>query len=304
MNKKKSAIKSTGERLVPKLDRGKAYFYEHLSRYLFASQLTKGKVVLDAGCGTGYGSFILSEYGKAKRVYGIDITPEAINYAQQNYSLKNINYLLDDVEELKHFPNHSLEVIVCFEVIEHLQMVDELLQQSKRVLKEDGFFVVSTPNKHTSPKGNPFHKNEIYPKDFLRLLKSYYKEVDLYQEGFEFSHVIKKDRQLEVSLEEDFIKDSYLGFLPPGDIANSEFVLAVCSDYPIPSLQPVLMNSRYVSGFDLRRGFVSLTEQFNLMEFKINALQQELAAVQASKFFKIRGVYHKIRRWVLSDKKQ
>jgi len=64
------------------------------------------------------------------------------------------------------------------------------------------------------------------------------------------------------------------------------------------------MNSRYVSGFDLRRGFVSLTEQFNLMEFKINALQQELAAVQASKFFKIRGVYHKIRRWVLSDKKQ
>ena len=38
--------------------------------------------------------------------------------------------------------------------------------------------------------------------------------------------------------------------------------------------------------------------------YKINAMQQELAAVQASKFFKIRVVYHKIRRWVLSDKKQ
>ena len=70
--KQKTRLKPSEERLMPKYGVGYAYFYEHLARYFFASQFVKDKVVLDAGCGVGYGSYILVKYDKAKKVYAID----------------------------------------------------------------------------------------------------------------------------------------------------------------------------------------------------------------------------------------
>mgnify|MGYP003623051184 CR=1 FL=1 len=64
----------TGERLIPgEVDID--LLNEHMARYNFAARLTRGKRVLDAGCGTGYGSLELARM--AARVTGIDIAPEA-----------------------------------------------------------------------------------------------------------------------------------------------------------------------------------------------------------------------------------
>ena len=59
------------ERVLPNDERTKFLFQEHTIRYLFASQFTVSKTVLDAACGSGYGSAILSESG-ATKVVGID----------------------------------------------------------------------------------------------------------------------------------------------------------------------------------------------------------------------------------------
>ena len=75
-------MKVTGERFVP----GKMFKHseiEHMHRYTAVAPLLKGKVVLDAACGTGYGSNMLAR--EAERVCGIDISQEAIAYANENF---------------------------------------------------------------------------------------------------------------------------------------------------------------------------------------------------------------------------
>ena len=86
-------VKFTGERLIPNLPELTFLYQEHIVRYLFASQFVRSKVVLDAACGTGYGSSLLLDKG-AKKVIGVDISKDAIDYCNQNYKKENLEYLL------------------------------------------------------------------------------------------------------------------------------------------------------------------------------------------------------------------
>ena len=73
-------MKFTGERVVEGLTPRRIWL-DHIERYKFSNQYVDGKIVLDISCGTGYGSKILYEAG-AYKVIGIDISNEAINFAQ------------------------------------------------------------------------------------------------------------------------------------------------------------------------------------------------------------------------------
>ena len=98
----------TGERLVP----GKVDLeleVEHMNRYIFASDLVKDKKVLDAACGTGYGTALLAQ--TAQKVCGIDISEEAISYAKSNYSAKNVDFTVANIEKLP-FENDFFDVVV------------------------------------------------------------------------------------------------------------------------------------------------------------------------------------------------
>ena len=68
----------TGERFLPQECRGEMAA-EHYQRYRLAAQLVKGKKVLDAACGEGYGSSLLAE--EAEEVTGLDIDKEAVENA-------------------------------------------------------------------------------------------------------------------------------------------------------------------------------------------------------------------------------
>jgi len=76
-------------------------FAHHIARYEFCSQFVKGKKVLDAACGVGYGSYYLKRFGNADIIYGIDISKESINGAIGyfgNYT-NNLIYLIHNVEK-------------------------------------------------------------------------------------------------------------------------------------------------------------------------------------------------------------
>ncbi len=110
----------------------------HIERYQFAQQFLKPDwIVLDAACGSGYGSEILSK--KAKKVIGIDINQEAINYAQNHYSQPNITYLVGDLNQNLNFPDEYFDAIISFETIEHVRNQHLLLAEFKRVLKKEVF---------------------------------------------------------------------------------------------------------------------------------------------------------------------
>lgn len=174
----------TGERVVPgqvEID----LWNEHVARYAFAARLAKGRIVLDVGSGTGYGTAELARH--ASRCIGVDAAPQAIVHAQQNYKLANVGWALANATDVP-FRDGSFDLIVCFEVIEHLREWPHLLQEAKRVLSSHGQFVVSTPNrsfyaetrKLTGP--NPFHVHEFDYEEFATALRKVFPHVSMFLE--------------------------------------------------------------------------------------------------------------------------
>ena len=73
---------------------------KHLIRYNFANLFVKEKSdVLDAACGVGYGSNILSK--KAKSIIGVDYSKSAIKFAKQNHNKKNIKFYESNILKFK-----------------------------------------------------------------------------------------------------------------------------------------------------------------------------------------------------------
>lgn len=170
----------TGERIVPgRVDAD--LLNEHVCRYRFARLLVEDKVVLDVGSGVGYGSKILAE--KASSVLAVDVSEEAVRYTGRKYAAKNIERVVGDGQELP-LADDSVDAVVSFELIEHLQGQRDHLLELDRVLKPDGFTVVSTPNRvfysQESNQANPFHTHEFDFREFLAFLKSVFGSVRIY----------------------------------------------------------------------------------------------------------------------------
>jgi len=116
--------------------------FEHLQRYKYAiAKIGSGKKVLDLGCGTGYGSFLI--YQNHNEVVGIDISQKAINYAKKKY--KGPTYLICSAENLP-FNNEVFDAVIAFEIIEHVSDPQKVINEIKRVLKNDGQLFISSPN--------------------------------------------------------------------------------------------------------------------------------------------------------------
>jgi SAM-dependent methyltransferase len=175
----------TGERIIPgQVDVD--LLNEHMARYTFAARLARGKRVLDAGCGAGYGSAELAQ--AADSVVGVDRAAEAIGFARANYGLPNLRFEQASCEALPH-PGGSFDLVVAFEVIEHLDNWREFLLEARRVLAPAGQLVISTPNKlyYTESRGptgaNPFHVHEFDFEEFQSELHGVFAHVSMYLEN-------------------------------------------------------------------------------------------------------------------------
>jgi len=175
----------TGERLIPgQVDVD--LLNEHLARYAFAARLARGKRVLDAGCGAGYGSAELA--AQADWVAGADLAAEALDFARANYRLPNLAFEQASCGRLPH-PDACFDLVVAFEVIEHLEAWREFLIEARRVLAPGGQFIVSTPNKlyYTESRGphgaNPFHVHEFDFAEFRAALEAVFPHVALFLEN-------------------------------------------------------------------------------------------------------------------------
>ena len=111
------SIEFTGERVVPghvDVD----LWNEHYARYAFATRYCKDKRVLDAGCGAGYGSNAIS--AEALGVIGIDLSQDAVTYANTHYTSASLHWAQSSCTQIP-FASGSFDVVLAFEVIEHLQ---------------------------------------------------------------------------------------------------------------------------------------------------------------------------------------
>lgn len=173
---------------VPIFDPGRAEF--HLSRYRFAAGYVAGKEVVDIACGTGYGSRLLAESGPAARVTGIDICPEAIAYARSRHSLANTDYLTGSVISIP-LPDCSVDVVVSFETIEHVDEDVEAISEYARILRPGGWLICSTPNGWPLEIA-PHHKKVFDRESFRQLLEREFHQLQLFNQNsgtsFAYNH--------------------------------------------------------------------------------------------------------------------
>jgi SAM-dependent methyltransferase len=151
----------------------------HLKRYEFARPHCTGKDVLDAGCGVGYGSAFLAE--SARRVVGVDLSPDAIGYARERYGGPNVEFAVGDLLALDKAAG-EFDVVCAFEVIEHLPEPQRFVAEARRVLRQDGVLVLSTP-RADYPGGrpeNPYHEREFTAGELERLLSASFGRVEVY----------------------------------------------------------------------------------------------------------------------------
>ena len=158
---------------------------DHLARYAFAAHWVAGRRVLDLCCGVGYGSNLLSAAG-ARKVFGVDISPEAIDYAKRRYQSAGAEFICGDAS--RPLPVSHIEVVTCFEGIEHVQEPDKTLATIVAALTPDGIALISSPNGAHYPggfSGNPYHVMEYTRDEFASLLERFFVDVEMY---FQWDH--------------------------------------------------------------------------------------------------------------------
>jgi ubiquinone/menaquinone biosynthesis C-methylase UbiE len=160
----------TGERFLP--NEAGEMWAEHWHRYHAIQHLVADKRVLDVACGEGYGSALLSRVASA--VSGVDISNEAITHATAEYlTQKNLKFIEASCTQLP-FADHSFDVVVSFETIEHITEHDAFLDEIKRVLTVDGLLIISSPNKaeYSDARNfqNEFHVKELYRDELAALI--------------------------------------------------------------------------------------------------------------------------------------
>lgn len=188
----------TGERFLPDCER--EIWYEHFHRYTMALGFAEGKHVLDAACGEGYGSHVLAQ--KANSVVGVDVSESAINHAQKNYQQANLQFVKSNVLNMK-FKDHSFDLVVSFETLEHLVEHDQLMAEFKRVLKPDGMLLISTPDKkeYSDKTGfdNEYHHKELYQHEFAELINNSFEYSQWYGQKLMFNSSIWRLHETEGS---------------------------------------------------------------------------------------------------------
>jgi ubiquinone/menaquinone biosynthesis C-methylase UbiE len=182
----------TTERLIAEdqqADReGYLLYLIHVATYKHCIPFVAGKKVLDYGCGSGYGTALISEH--SMDVIGVDISAEAINYAESHFEAPNLRYLQIEPAEVAPLPfaDSSFDVILSFQVIEHVQDVSAYLREIDRVLAPGGTAIIATPDRSTrlfsfQKPWNIWHLREYTGEQLRHTLSKHFSNVTVLKTG-------------------------------------------------------------------------------------------------------------------------
>jgi SAM-dependent methyltransferase len=160
----------TGERTIPDLEIENYWFRRHQVVYQRLAPRCAGREVLEAGCGEGYGADLIADV--ARRVVAVDYDASAVAHVRGRYP--RVEVMQANLAELP-LPDASVDVVVNFQVIEHLWDQPQFVAECARVLRPAGLLMMSTPNRITFSPGrdtpiNPFHTRELNAAELTELL--------------------------------------------------------------------------------------------------------------------------------------
>lgn len=282
---------------------------ELLARHIFAEPLVQGRVVLDAGCGTGYGSHYLAAKG-AHFVVGVDLSREAIEYSRSRYQGRNLAFMVSDGLHLP-FGQGIFDIVVAFEVVERLRDYDRYLSEVERVLAPDGVYIASTRNKrHHSPDKDsaykPRHLKKFYPQELEDLLWRHFSGVKILGQDFVHGFLIfhEETKGAEAQIARDPLCPN------PWDLNEAKDLILVCTK-DSGALETLLARGHARGAMRgpfifLRRPFVNdATEavpQLPKLQEELLALRQLVEGYRQGRFIRTMEKIHDIRTKWLSPK--
>lgn len=238
---------ATPERFDPATMHGEIIEAEHLARYRWVSPLAADRRVLDAGCGTAYGSLLLAEAG-ALEVTGVDRASDVLDAVREKLPA-TVALEEGDVTALP-YEDGRFDLVVCFEVIEHLEDPGRALDEFRRVLAPAGLLAVSSPNRNVYPPGNPHHVHEYTPAELEDELSSRFAFTDLRRQHTWITSGVLDDEQFrrsdDASLGED-VRVRKLGADEPG---GELYTIALAGQDELPDAGAAL---ELTSAVELRR---------------------------------------------------
>jgi SAM-dependent methyltransferase len=165
-----SGLPLTGERTIPGLAEENYWFRRHEVVYRRLLDLCAGRDVLEAGCGEGYGADLIASV--ARRVVAVDYDEATVAHVQARYP--RVTMRAGNLAALP-LADASVDVVVNFQVIEHLWDQPQFVAECARVLRPGGLLLMSTPNRITFSPGrdtpiNPFHTRELNAAELAELL--------------------------------------------------------------------------------------------------------------------------------------
>ncbi|HAM23886.1 MAG TPA: SAM-dependent methyltransferase, partial [Actinobacteria bacterium] len=149
-----TSLPLTGERTVPDVVPENYWFRRHEAAYHWVerhfAKLIRDGVVVDAGCGEGYGINVLADNGPATAL-GLELDELTAAHAKAKYpALTSISRANLDALPLR---DDSVDLLVSMQVIEHLWDLPGFLRECFRVTSPSGNCVLTTPNRLTFSPG-------------------------------------------------------------------------------------------------------------------------------------------------------
>ena len=140
--------------------------------FLNKAHLLKDKKIKILEISSGTGALLSHLRKRGYDILGTEYTDEAIRTSQKMFG--NLGLLKMSGDDLK-FPNKSFDLVISFDVFEHIPDTDKHLREVKRVLKDNGIYAFGTPNKVTNI---PW---EILDKKSLTAWRDYHVSLHTYE---------------------------------------------------------------------------------------------------------------------------
>ena len=148
-------------------------FQRSLLAYVEAAKLVSGRV-LEIGTGSGYGIEVISP--NVDSFVTIDKFETSAREKIKGHS--NVEFKKMNVPPLTGLEDNSFDVVISFQVIEHIQKDHEFVKEIHRVLKPEGKMIITTPNKSMSITRNPWHIREYEINVLKEMFEKYFSSVD------------------------------------------------------------------------------------------------------------------------------
>ncbi len=195
----------TLERIIPDLvnrdeSTGSETLDLHLERYHFAYHHLKPGKILDIACGVGYGSYFIAADADKKidSITSVDISKDAIDYANSRYSHPKISFVCADATTF--LPEEKFDTIISLETIEHLPDPHKFIAHLKTLLKNDGILIGSVPVT-PSVDANPHHLSDFTERSFRKMFtKLGFEEIIAFpqvQSYSPFNIVTRKEKRMK-----------------------------------------------------------------------------------------------------------